>query len=338
MDLTWVDAERGWALAAIPCATTWCPRVAATRDGGRSWTVLPTPPGLPADWWTQVSQIRFATSRIGYLFGPDLYQTGDGGRSWRRVPAPPVETLEPVAGSVIRVVYDHLGCPGPCDRTVQEAADGSGTWHTLLRIPLASDNGGITAQVIWPGGPVLYIPVYGNPAGGQGASHAVIFRSTDGGGSWQRLTDPCGGTGLQTHTAVELAAAPGGFVAALCASISGLSRTYVRVSADFGSSWGPPRTVFADSHLIAAAGPAWLVVATGGVGGSGPFSYRLAVSANDGRRWTTEIVGSAQLTSGAPAAAFLEFDDSGVGWWVSDEHDFWTTDDGGLHWLRLAFP
>jgi len=35
-----------------------------------------------------------------------------------------VEALEPLAGTVVRVVYDHAGCPGPCTRTVQETTAG----------------------------------------------------------------------------------------------------------------------------------------------------------------------------------------------------------------------
>ncbi len=149
MDLTWVGDQRGWALAAVLCARGLCPRVAATGDGGRTWTALPVPPGIIQDEngtadcaaVACVSQIRFATTEVGYLFGPALYQTDDSGRTWHWVPSRPVEALEPFAGTVVPVVYDHLGCPGPCTRTVQEATAGSGTWHTLLRIPLASDKG-----------------------------------------------------------------------------------------------------------------------------------------------------------------------------------------------------
>ncbi|SRR6266545_3809033 len=157
MDLTWVSDQRGWALAALPCARGLCPRVTATGDGGRSWTALPIPPGVIQDengtvncaHAACVSQIRFATTRVGYLFGPALFQTDDGGRSWHRVPSRPVEAFEPSAGTVVRVVYDHTGCPGPCTRMVQETAAGSDTWHTLLRISFFSSNGGVAAR--WSG-------------------------------------------------------------------------------------------------------------------------------------------------------------------------------------------
>jgi photosystem II stability/assembly factor-like uncharacterized protein len=349
MNLTWVSSLRGWALAAAPCASGLCPRVAATGDGGRTWTALPVPPGLIQDdngtvdcaAVACVSQIRFATAEVGYLFGPALYQTDDGGRTWHRVPGGPVEALEPSAGTVVRVVYDHTGCPGPCDRTVQETTAGSGTWHTLLYIPLTSDNGGVTAQMVRQGTSVIYLPVYGNRAGGAGAD-AVIFRSTDGGHTWQRLIDPCGGTGQQLHDAAGLAAAPGGFLTVLCLPRSGTGAMFVLTSADYGSSWRPPRPVPGGTQhylsLIAAASPGRLVVATGGVTGGGPFTYRLIVSADGGLRWSAAITGTTQLNPRAPGASFLGFEDSRVGRWVSDDRDIWTTRDGGLHWLRRAFP
>src|SRR5260370_33608912 len=98
MDLTWVGDQRGWALAAAPCSRGLCPRVAATRDGGRTWTALPVPPGLSISGGSEVSQIRFVSTSVGNLFGPALYQTDDGGRTWRRVPRRPAGAPEPSPG------------------------------------------------------------------------------------------------------------------------------------------------------------------------------------------------------------------------------------------------
>ncbi len=139
---------------------------------------------------------------MGYLFGPGLYQTSDGGRTWRRLPSQLVEALEPSAGTVVRVTYDHAGCPGPCARAGQETTAGSDAWHTLLRIPAlptAPDSSAIVARAIRQGISVIYVPVYGNLAAGVGTQHTVIFRSTDGGNSWQQLADPCGGAGRRTR-------------------------------------------------------------------------------------------------------------------------------------------
>jgi photosystem II stability/assembly factor-like uncharacterized protein len=339
MDLTWVGDQRGWALAAAPCPGGLCPRVAATRDGGRTWTALPVPPGLSRNGGIDVSQIRFVTTSVGYLFGPALYQTDDGGRTWRRVPSPPVEALESSAGTVIRVVDGPggWGCPGPCTRTVQETTAGSAAWHTLLHIPWPNPYGELAAQVVRQGTSVIYLPFYADLA--KGYAPAVIFRSTDGGKSWQRLTDPCGRIGQAMYDAGGLAAAQRGFLAVLCLPVNQTGLTFVRTSTDYGSSWSPPRPVPGGTgyYLIAAASPGHLVVATGAAGGSGPSTYRLAVSADGGVSWSTAITGTLQVNPQAPGAAFLGFDNGRAGRWISDAQHIWTTRDGGLHWLRRAF-
>jgi len=255
------------------------------------------------------------------------------------VPSLPVEALEPSAGTVIRVVYDHGGCPGPCTQTVQETTAGSGAWHTLLHIRWPNAYGGLSAQVVRQGTSVIYLPLYGNLA--RGYAPAVIFRSTDGGRSWQRLTDPCGRIGQARYDAGGLAAAQGGFLAVGCLPVNGTGFAFVRTSTDNGSSWSPPRPVPGGTRyslsLIAAASPGRLVVATGAVGGSGPVTYRLAVSADSGVSWSTAITGTMQINPQAPGATFLGFEDATAGRWISDAQHIWTTRDGGLHWLRRAF-
>src|SRR5258708_24996214 len=139
MDLTWVSDQRGWALAAAPCALGLCPQVAATHDGGRTWTTLPAPPGITR---ILVSNIRFATISVGYLFGPALYQTDDGGRSWHRVPSRPVEALEPSAGTGVRGVYDHTRRPRPRTPPGQENTPQSSTPPPPLRLPPSRSNRG----------------------------------------------------------------------------------------------------------------------------------------------------------------------------------------------------
>jgi len=238
-------------------------------------------------------------------------------------------------------VYDHTGCPGPCDRTMQETTAGSSAWHTVLRIPAAADAGSVAAQLVRQGASVLYVLLYGHVAGGAGQAHTAILHSTDGGATWQWLADPCPGAGLDEHDTSGMAAAPGGFAAVLCPPRSGTGTTFVRTSADNGSSWGPPRPVPGGTRdhldLIAAANGAHLVLATGGETGEGPFRYELLASTDGGLHWSTRVTGTAQLDSRAPGSAFLGFEDARVGRWISDARDIWATGDSGLHWVRTAW-
>lgn len=254
-----------------------------------------------------------------------------------------MEALEPFAGTVVRIVYNHGGCPGPCTRTVQETTAGSTTGHTLLRIPfLSADSQQVAAQVVRADPTVTYVPLYGNLAAGAGTQHTVIFRTTDGGISWQRLADPCGAIGQAVHDTGALAAAPGGYLAALCLPRAGSGPTFVLTSPDYGSSWSEPRLLPGGTRhhlsLIAVASPGRLVAATAGAEGSGRFTYRLAVSTDGGSHWSTAVTGNAQITRHAPSAVFLGFEDSRTGRWISDNNHIWATHDGGLHWTRQAFP
>jgi hypothetical protein len=347
IDMARVGAERSWVLEVATCGSDLCPRLAVTADGGRTWTRLPVPPGRwhPGGSYESGAlspgQVSFATPRTGYLFGPVLYQTTDGGLTWQRVPGPPVEALQSAAGTVIRVAYRGTGCPGPCTRLVQEAAAGSTRWRTLLRIPdPRTTSQAVSSQVIRKGRDVIYVPVYGNLAAGAGSQHTVIFRSADSGASWRRLRDPCPGTGTATHDAIDIAAAPGGFLAALCAPRVGAGHDFVVTSADYGSVWSRPRPLTArgTNWLIAAASPQRLVLATGPTSGSGPVRYRLLVSEDGGLRWKTAVTGITQLNPQAPAVASLGFTTPRAGWWISGPHADWITSNGGLTWERQPVP
>ena len=324
------------------------PSAGQHQERRHSWQALRDPPvhipygtaDCPAA--ACVSHLRFATPAVGYLFGPALYQTSDGGRTWQRVPSRPVESLEPSAGTVVRVVYDHGGCPGPCDRVVQETSAGSGAWHTLLRLPADSAAFSVAGQLVRQGAVAMYLTLYGHMAGGAGSAHALILSSADAGLTWQQDPDPCGGTGASEHDAIDMAAAPGGFAAVLCVPRFSTGSTFVVTSADHGASWGSPRPVPGGARhgltLITTAGPANLMLGTAVDSGQGLLPFRLVTSMDGGLHWSTEVTGTTQINPETPGASFLGFEDATVGRWISGPHDIWTTHDAGQHWHERAFP
>jgi photosystem II stability/assembly factor-like uncharacterized protein len=346
VDLTWVGDLTGWALTAARCASGLCPGLATTSDGGQTWHPLASPPGSIQDGTvncasvTCVSHVRFATTMLGYLYGPALLVTSDGGHSWRPEAGLPVEALEPASAGVYRIVYDHGGCPGPCERSVQVAAAGSGTWRTLLTIPFSFTvpSHQDTAQLVPQGGQDIYIPIYGDIAAGAGTQQALLFRSLDAGHTWRQLGDPCAGGGT-ANVATGFAAAAGGFAAALCFPRgAGGSNEFVVTSSTAGTSWGPPHPVPASSlFAIAAASPTHLAVATGPVSGSGPVTYTLYTSGDGGAHWVLAVSDPGVLDSAAPGSAFLGFEDSLVGRWVGSQGAIWTTHDGGVRWSKRLF-
>ncbi len=349
VDLTWVSAATGWALSAAPCAKGLCVRISRTEDGGRSWTQLPAPraylSGSSAATYCRTSpcvdHLRFATPKIGYLFGPSLLITRDGGQTWTAVASPPVESLEPGPGSVVRVVYDHDGCPGPCNRTVESAAAGSDDWR-VLDANLTAPSDAVRAQVLRAGAGVIYVPVYGNLAAGAGMQQAVIYRSLDDGLTWTALRDPCGGTGAALRDAISIAAAPGGFLAALCTTRVISTYGYSVVSSlDNGATWGArrpvPVTPAFSPDLIAATGSKAMVITNSPAAGSGEYTYQLVFSADRGKIWASVASDARQLDPNAPYATYLAFQGPLEGRWVGYPHAIWTTTDGGRLWTRRRF-
>jgi hypothetical protein len=81
--ITWVTSRHGWVLGTVPCRASTCTAVIGAAGGGR-WALLGrvSAPIAPSGE-RGVSEIRMATPRLGWVFGPGLFRTADGGRSWR---------------------------------------------------------------------------------------------------------------------------------------------------------------------------------------------------------------------------------------------------------------
>jgi hypothetical protein len=344
LGISWISATEGWALAAQPCDTGTCTRLARTTDNGRRWQLLPDPAVRIQDGTVNclaracVSQVSFVSATIGYLYGPALLMTTDGGLTWHAQRGPQTEALTTAGNQVYRVSYTGSGCPGPCQPSLLEARAGSSRWRTLID-RLAEPGRSDTAQIV-VSGPDVLVALYGSLAGPISAQ-AVLYRSANGGASWQKVADPCGGLGPQgpnqEEDLIALAAASGGFFAGLCAPHTGTG-IFVITSADSGMTWRPtaaaPHGHWLD--LIAAASPATIAVATGASGGSGTYTARLLVTSDGGNKWVTAATDTQQLTTiGNPA--WLGFETHMVGQWLGDPHGIWTTTDGALHWTRTAF-
>jgi photosystem II stability/assembly factor-like uncharacterized protein len=114
---------------------------------------------------TGVSEIRFADSLNGWVYGPDLWATHDGGATWHqvRLGAQPtqVNTLE-AAGGVVYAVASHCTTDGTCHTAElwQSAVGGDAYGLTTgLGLPKSTfANGGLalhgrTGYLLAPAGP-----------------------------------------------------------------------------------------------------------------------------------------------------------------------------------------
>lgn len=343
--LSWIGQSDGWALFGQRCPGASCARLLHTSDGGIHWHLLPVPPATVVSGIYEcqkgacVSGVSFANRKVGYLYGPALLMSTDSGRSWQAQRGRQVEALAVSGGRVYRVAYGHVGCPGPCRPVLQVAPTGSTAWRTVIG-QLAPPGRSATAQIVASGSSLL-VALFGSQAGPVPA-YASLYRSSNGGSSWERHRDPCSGRGphrkRQEEDLTALAAAAGRVVAGLCTPHLGTGGFVIK-STDSGASWRTdgalPHVQF--PHLIAAASSTTLAVSTGPMGGGGVFTAELLISTDGGHHWHLAATDRQHLT-GAGAPAWLGFQDSTVGRWIGDPHGVWVTHRAGTGWTRTAFP
>jgi hypothetical protein len=332
-DLTWVSEDDGWALGTAPCGSPPCTSVLRTTDGGRSWVGIPAPraelvetdTNTCGDGCGRVGYLRFATPLIGYAYGPNsLYMTTDGGATWKRKPGF-AYGLEVVGGSVLRVSAQAAGCEPGCTFRLQRAPIGSDSWQD---VPLPAGGRSARAQLATSGNTVV-LATHANAAGGAEDATSVLFTSSDGGGSWHTVGEPCPRRGTAEVDSQDVTVAPDGSITVLC-----VPRGPLRDGTVF------PMTSADGEHFTAGTpvpGPR-PPTALGATSATDLFVLKdldgLYRSTDAGAHWT-------RLPAGPPGGSYLGFESSRVGRVVinseSGTNGTWTTRDGGTTWTFSSF-
>ena len=219
-----------------------------TVDGGISWKqvfsheatssigAIALAPSNPNFVWVGTGE---ANLRNDIITGKGVYFSPDAGKSWQFMGLKDVGQISHIVvnpsdpNNVFVAAIGHAWAPNT-DRGVFRTTDGGKTWDRVLFI---NDTTGASSLVMDPGNPkVLFAgmwQVLRHPwALADGGDGSGIYRSTDGGTTWKKLTDglPAGPLGR-----IAIAAAPSNpdHIYALVESKTGL----LYDSRDLGDHW-----------------------------------------------------------------------------------------------------
>jgi len=182
-----------------------------TVDGGTHWTAifddqpvssigaLAVAPSDPNVVWVGTGE-PFIRSNVSMGWG--VYRSTDAGKSWKRMGLDSTGRIariivHPTDPTTVYVAAEgHLYGPQP-QRGIYRTTDGGATWERVLFV---NDSTGASDLVMDPNNPrILFagfwqveVRTWGRTSGGAGSG---LWKSTDGGATWKRLT----GSGLPTR-------------------------------------------------------------------------------------------------------------------------------------------
>jgi hypothetical protein len=316
--------------AAQPCASQFCTSLAGTSDYGSSWYGVSAPYAPGPDGSAGVSQLRFASLRDGWAFGPALYATTNGGSSWHPQPTggQRVIDIEAAAGG------PALGLFATCAGTVPAyAADCtsfslntsdpvSGTW-TAVTVPagtMSTNRIASSADLVVTGTTGYLL----TPTG-------VVLTGSVSGGTW-RLAGPapCAPGAPQASgmpSQALLATSPQELMVVCANTGAGQSNVPTLSTSADGSAW----------HLVGSVpGAGSITSVASGKGGQVVLATSAGIyeSADTGTTWR-----SARISGGAPGGgfSFVGMTSGNLGVAVPANPalgEIYVTRDGGLHWQR----
>jgi len=334
-DAAWISPEHGWVLGTTSCATAPCLAILETLDGGHSWMMKPPAPAAFSKAKSDcqnavcVSKISFLNEKVGWLYGSSLLRTTDGGDHWAKESSDPVSAMTASEGRAFRLTTTSSAatCPPNCTYRVDGTDASSASWRALASPPIS---GAGTGQLV-SDGHTLYATAFQHTAGGAQDAHAAIIKTSDGGETWQRLTDPCGNDPTVEFDTSALAAASSGATAALCLPRATGPKPFVLISTDHGSHWSGrhPLPATAQSgnvlNLVAIGSPeslvAWVESGT---------NSTIITSLDGAKSWRSTL--EVPVPADDRSEPFLEFQDDRVVRAFFGGNTIWTSRDAGRTW------
>jgi photosystem II stability/assembly factor-like uncharacterized protein len=303
-------------LGTVPCSGGRCYVIERTADGGRNFTRIAAPRGLPIQGTNPT--LRFADARDGFVWVPfgwgSFWSTHDGGATWRRLRSPDVVAFTTAGGTAYAVTA----------RCTTQACSG----YQFARGPASATHWRESPLPFVPDGSVIDLAargsdiwLLGTPSEKRFPQHDVLARSTDGGRTFVTGDGPCvpglGGDLAPSSARVVWAVCPTG-------TLAGASR-----STDGGITFKPLRTPpLVNSARLAPASDETAVLAANGAG-------RPLYRTNDGgATWRPR-----QLMGKEDVWYDVVFTDSRTGDALvqvgARPRAIWRTTDGGSSWSRM---
>ena len=327
-----------------------------TTDGGTHWQSifddqpvssigsLAIAPSDPNIVWAGTGE---ACIRSHISVGQGIYKSNDAGKTWTlaglektgRIGRVVIDPRDP--NIVFAAALGHAYGPQP-DRGVFRTTDGGKTWEKVL---FADENTGCSALVMDPNNPrillagmwPLEIHTWGRESGGPGSG---IYKSSDGGSTWKKLT----GRGLPTRTTGKVA---------LALARTNSNRIYALIETGDGVPLKGQETDRGKLWRSDDGGENWRLVSYDrNLGGRTHYYFHVAV-APDNENETYYLTASFTVSlDGGETARVAQFGNSPGG----DNHDIWidptnasrmaVANDGGVSisvtrgrtWDRIQLP
>lgn len=285
-----------FALGTVTCpGGALCPALATSRDDGSTWRQVhvftgagvlpPGQTGRPGGTGV-LSQVRFANTSVGWVYGGDVLRTTDGGATWQDYPHGGGDVIDLATDGTDVVLTTADRCSGgTCSGTLRVLrAPITATSVTDIAGSLGRSLTITAAPVSWHRGHAYVSPATVPPTG-VAAAGPVVLRA-DG----LHAAGPAGCGHGQGPTQL-VAPATGTTLFAVCptSGAAGHLGYAVHASSDAGATW---RLVSSDALVLVNAGSAAFAAADAGtllaVSGGGPDLHgSMELSVTGGEHWQT---------------------------------------------------